>query len=798
MTLPSGNEEIVAWIAEIRAQMANDELRRLSANAEKTSKKMDGVTKQAKRTEQSMRKGGKAAKEYSHSLNAVRIAAGALVAMGLFRTIQFIEESMRKASETAIQFETSLFRLANVERILSESGVEVSMDGLKKGIQEVKEILPIFSEADITQQISLIGIMTKEMGVQEDQIINIAKAIGVLNVRSGEQEDLLATTQKVLTAMVAPTGRGIASLGLDFGQANLEAVAFANGVLKAGESFADLTKNEKDLLKIAVLLESTGEELSTIEDFLKTNTGALAEQSAEWEDTLRIIGQGLNGIKAASAPFVISFLKFLQDGVNGLKAIFVLLQAVESGFIAFATAISVFFQDPIGFIQNIDTFADAISGAFVESLRDGFKKMFSSVVPDDAPKWFQDVFGRFEEDVDTATVSVDELGNSIQDVSEIEGFNKLAEDLENFQDKIDKLNSDFELKMGRMLEDFNLKQERLQLDYQRKRADIIRDFNNRIAKKQQEYRQKESNEEAKFQERMRQLREKFLFNLDDALRARDARQVLRLQRQYQMEKQNLINEHALRKKDSQQQQQEELADLAAQRDERLRQLAEEHAIRMRREQEDYQIRKQRAELDHQRDLEDIRRRIDERLMEFARAIGEEYNLNEQGVNALYNLLQQYYGPDGAIDGLYKYSYDSLIQRSKAMVQRMNQVIQMAAQMQQAVASAGMGFFPVSSQSTAKFTGAQRPNLGPQARGGTYLATSPTQATFGEAGPELATFTPLSKIGSGGRASGGIGGIPGMGGDLQLSILLSPDLEAKIVRTSLENVSATIESVQRER
>ena len=140
--------------------------------------------------------------------NVLRIIRGTLVAMAVFRTIQFIDEALRKATETAKEFETSLFRIANVERILSQGGVETSLQGLRQVIIDVKKELPIFSEADITQQVSLIGIMTKEFRLTEEQIGDVAKAIGVLNIRSGEAEDLLTTTNKVLTALVAPSGRG--------------------------------------------------------------------------------------------------------------------------------------------------------------------------------------------------------------------------------------------------------------------------------------------------------------------------------------------------------------------------------------------------------------------------------------------------------------------------------------------------------------------------------------------------------------------------------------------------------------
>ena len=93
------------------------------------------------------------------------------------------------------------------------------------------------------------------------------------------------------------------------------------------------------------------------------------------------------------------------------------------------------------------------------------------------------------------------------------------------------------------------------------------------------------------------------------------------------------------------------------------------------------------------------------------------------------------------------------------------------------------------------------NIGGQARGGTYLATRPTTAVFGEAGPEIASFIPLSNLSSsfGGVDLGGNAGSPSqVGGNLKLIVDLSPDLQARIIDDSLNEVSAIINSIGRER
>ena len=756
-------------------------LRQMGTQASKLRRKQDDLNN-------SFNKGEESAKGFGGSLHLLRIAMGALVAMALFRTIQVIEENLRKAIEVAKEFETSLFRIANVERILSQKGIETSVAGLRDVIQDIKKTLPIFSEADIIQQVSLIGIMTKELGITEDKIGAVAKAIGILNVRSGESEDLLSTTNKVLTALVAPSGRGIASLGLDFGQASLEVMAFKNGILQAGESFKDLTKNEKDLLKIAILLESTGEELDTIQKFLETNTGALAEQSAEWEDLLRIVGQFFISLKGLAAPVLIAIIKGAQSSAQMFKTVEVALLGVHRAFKAW--------------VKEVVTFSfngDAIAEAFTGGLREGFSRFFSGQVPEGAPEWFKKLFGHLDTITDTPTGAADSLTDSLQELSEVD-LEDLLDDLDKLNQKIADAERDFATKLARFDADYQTKKARLEQDYAIKREEILRSSNKKIADIETKARQRELNAEAKFQEQMRQLREKYLFNLEDALRERDARQVLRLQRQFEMDRTALTNEHNLQEQERKADTAQQLQDAIDDRDERLRLLDEERQLKLARQQADYELSRSRKEEDHLQDMADLQRQKEEKLMQFAEDMAEELGLKETGAKLLYEVLKKYYGAGGLLDGLFGEARNIQVGHAAAMIAEMNAVLGYAMAVQAAISSAMF-----STTSPASLTGdmgvstgyslnniGQLSTIGGQAKGGTYFADRPTHAIFGEAGPEIASFTPVSKIRSGGGAGQGVGG------NISLRVSLDPDLEARIIDSSLDNVSAVIERVRGER
>jgi hypothetical protein len=86
-----------------------------------------------------------------------------------------------------------------------------------------------------------------------------------------------------------------------------------------------------------------------------------------------------------------------------------------------------------------------------------------------------------------------------------------------------------------------------------------------------------------------------------------------------------------------------------------------------------------------------------------------------------------------------------------------------------------------------------------AEGGTLLANRPTTVTFGEAGLEMAKFTPIGRRGRDtNKIFSNLGGGAGMGGNLKLQVVMSDGLVASIVDTSLKNVTSVIETVRRER
>ena len=114
------------------------------------------------------------------------------------------------------------------------------------------------------------------------------------------------------------------------------------------------------------------------------------------------------------------------------------------------------------------------------------------------------------------------------------------------------------------------------------------------------------------------------------------------------------------------------------------------------------------------------------------------------------------------------------------MQRLNQIIR--------------GFRPV-----VTLTSGGIDDAGPQAEGGTIIARKPTVAIFGEAGPEMAEFTPLNKLGTDApRITPTDAGQATRSGKLRLEMLLSPDLEARIIDDTLGEIADVNFTIERAR
>ena len=307
--------------------------------------------------------------------------------------------------------------------------------------------------------------------------------------------------------------------------------------------------------------------------------------------------------------------------------------------------------------------------------------------------------------------------------------------------------------------------------------------------------------ELRFQEQMRELRENTMLSLEEAVRLRDARQVIRILKEYKLNKEAAERQYALDKLERAKKYADEQAARKKEANDRLKELNREYNIKARREMEDYDLKEARRKEDFMAEMADLRAEWKQKMDEWTMEKSSELELNATAAEEMRKLINSYYGPGGVYEGLYNYSYASLLAVSSATISQINATI---ASVMSSIAT------------TMSSVGAPPSNssLRRRAAGGLDVASSPTTVTFGEAGKELALFIPFDKLNSmkssmslndltAGASrqrnpmSGGSPINPAMAGMIELLVTLSPDLEARIVNDTSDYVASRIQTVRGE-
>jgi hypothetical protein len=349
----------------------------------------------------------------------------------------------------------------------------------------------------------------------------------------------------------------------------------------------------------------------------------------------------------------------------------------------------------------------------------------------------------------------------------------------NYQRKREDIARDYSEKIADIVRDTAHKREDAERDYGQKVEDINRTANQKIQEAQEDFRKKEIDREAEYQNKLRELREKFLFDLDDALAARDARQVLRLIRQYNLDKKNLEERRKLQKK--------------------------EDGIDLQRKIED-------IERERLLKLEAAKREYDEKLEEIkigeSRALAEAKRWQDrQMADARRHYLRQ-------LQDQRDFLRRKLEDLQKAYAQELSMANSFFGQLASVQAGANITNTPTASTSPTAYPNQQagigsglynpydirsiyqRMGIPGFADGGTLVARKPTLALFGEKSPEVATFSPINKGGY--SASFGNSGGSGANGEVSLRVMISQGLIAEIVDSSLENMALHVEQTRRTR
>lgn len=782
-------------------------------------------------------------------LGGIGSLVGITSAVMLFRQlINFIQQ----ATDSAYDFQKSLFGMVVGVRALQRAGVDITISEMVTQLKSLKDEFGVFSMKDLVEGSSAFLNLNRDMGFTKEQLFELQRAIATLAVVNGRSMDEVQRT--VALALSSGYTEGLQRLGVSINRVTIAAEA-ANMGWKGG--YTSLTEVQRAaatynlvIRKTAIYQEDLLKYQETLPGQIDTTTKAIEDQTVAWGNNTMALKLWLLQAKESlleAANDVAGFLRYINEkGVGKAEQQYAeqyvklyeeqIGRALERRGSEATLRVSEYEKKFLEgeaefrrrFIQEgmriDDLLAEMGLGDTAIGQKADTKTAAAEAAVEDQLDAILEAQEQFQED---STDLWDEYQKDLLELSEDhwakerELFDEWAKDYleaqHEHEENVVQLIDENEANLAAIEEDWKKKREEANTQYLNDVADTWRDYYRSIEDAQRDYANNMEEAEIAFQERMRKLREGFLFDLEDALRARDARQVLQLIRRYNLSTTQAEREYQQQKEKMARDFQRQMEDLARQRDERLAMLYEElqqrllaidaereeekkrEAERYAKEQEeekrrwiekqtelaarykeasdkedaDYQERVDKRNQRYGEDLQSLKDHLADRYKEIAKALADEVGVTQESMNAVLTALANALGPGSTAELIYGY-YVGYVNRA---AQQAATAMGYIAGLQQMIATMFPTMYPT----------LPGPNLPGQAEGGAYIADRPTRTTFGEAGPELAAFIPLR---SGARPTMSVGGGEG-GGRVQVEISLDEYLEGRIIDTTLDNVADVI-------
>jgi len=702
--------------------------------------------------------------------------------IGLFRDfIGLLVTSTQYAYELA----KGMYQLNVGVNALRRAGVDITFKQVDDQLNKLKTDFGIFSKKELVEGASAFLNLNRDMGFTAEQLFELQENIATLAIVNGRAMDEVQKT--VALALSSGYTEGLQRLGVSINRVTIAEEAQRLGFAK---SYMALNEKQRALATYNLILEKTSVYSADLLNYQKTLPGRIDETRAAIVDASAKTGESLLGVSLA-------WEKLKLNVINSIGIMATFIKGLNEAEKRYADEE----EEILGrrltawekFIVKIKSSQDWAANV-INFFENGIP------LPTSEPENVPEVTPQTDEGLTQDQVDiVDSAGQKILDLQRQYDIDRrdLAIDLQNDLARIER---DGQQK----LEDLASSHAQKMLDIANKASDEIRDANLRYALDVQqawdEYysnvaaaAEKHANKllsiEENYQEKLQKLREGFLFDLEDAVRLRDARSILQLIKRYNIERHQADRERDQNIREENRAYAEQLHELDRQRNIRLKKLQQELALRLQMiatardrelalEQEAYTHKKLEQEAENKQDIEDrnlkyqqdlaaLALHFDDRLKEIALGLANELKVTAEGMNAVLGVLQSAIGPGGAATRLFDYYV--------------------------AYAQAAMA--------AAMAATAMLPTIGPpapihgRAKGGIDIANTPTNLTFGEAGPEMHMFIPLSKNLADLGAS--VGGTPTNGGNgnksskIKLEVLLDPRLEGRIVDATLDSVADII-------
>lgn len=681
---------------------------------------------------------GDAAKQATPQVNSFSqgLQSVATAIIGVL-SVQKITQFLTEAGTAALDYSQALFKLDISVRALQRNGMDTTIKSWTDEIKTLGDQFQVFSNIDIANALGQSALMGREFGLTQDQMIDLTKTAMIFSEVTGR--DLTGAIQAVTYFIDTGYTKSIRGLGVAISQGVLSQRALSMGFVQA---YKDLDPLNQAQVRFAELTAQTSVLVNDSGLYLQTWAGKMAKASTDSKNAMTDLGKSVAPVMVLIQQGWAWFLQHLQTGIKFGEDLYIdFLSFITGWFAAFSYMWSEFGDLIYGKISFKDLFAN-----MQEAFDSGFSNMY------------QKMHKLFDATSDAATNAlIAQQAADAQLKANIKQFDAdVAQLVSDYNDKAVKEETDYQRKMTDLKTKYDNDVKNINLDFARREADARTSAHN----------DQLAGEEA-FQEKLLELREQYLYNLDDAVRARDARKVLDLNRQYNLELAQEQRQQAIKRHDDEENLKYQLALLEQ---ERQQQLAD-RALQLQQDRDD-------AKAARDQHLQDLKDEEAIKLKDMLTGFLAENTMTKQAMDQMYEIMKKYIGPGGAVEGLYNYMMDYV---SSALM-KLAVANGVAASQSWAIGKAAT---PTIRQGSGSGQGVPG-----YAEGGSVIASTPTAAIFGEAGPELATFTPLSRAGANvGKLTGNVPG--GSGGKATISINLGAGLVGQIVDNAMGEVATVL-------
>lgn len=750
-----------------------------------------------------------ATSEMSKSKFSINNIAAALTRLGIVVSIgqafRALAGFIKDATQSALEFTKAVYGMQIGVRALQRAGTDITIADVTENIERLREEWGIFSEKELVEGTAQLLNLVRSFGFAKEQIFELQDAISTLAIVNGRAMDDVQRT--VALAISSGYTEGLQRLGVSINRVTIAEKAATLG-WKGG--YTALTEQQRAYATYLTILEKTAlysDDAKKAQDEL---FGSVQKSKAIWADLKKEIGNA----------FLPIYAKVIETLVSGAKALWTAMKIVALVVAGNLSNIAAAFT----FVMNVAKQAwDIISGKGIKLDIDGAFLAAQEVYRKSMKEFGDRIAGEELPNLGDTDKAKKNMTDFTED--QLDAYENMFEELLDMQDEYGE-------RAQELQEEFQQDMLEIDQEYAEKRADIWKDYYEEVAKINQDaqesiddenadfadsiaeanadaqkqtadanrkYRESEIKAERDYQEKLRRLREEFLFDLEDALRARDALQVLRLIRRYNLDKEQLGREKNLDKQERAESHRQEIEDIRRQANERIKELQIEHQKRLaeieeqkqkelaeaakQREEELVQAREDWEEAreerikQHEQDIEDLKKWLEEQLKSVTENFIKTEGVTESMSNSVASIIKKVFGRGGLADKSFKEfsaMIDSVVAKAKARKAELDGLLKeinaMSAQLN-ASAGSGTGYTPpteplgYSSHATGlKPTLVTRPHL--------FMA--------GEGSiPEIVTITPTNKINQ--------GEMSGNGGKGTLEIMLGSGLEGRIVDNALGQV-----------